>query len=68
MKYYLIDHSANEIEGYQPSLDGSDDNFNFNDDYDDDVKSFSTMFIFLFCFLFQMSRKLEYAFGHDEYL
>ena len=52
MKYYIIDHSANEIEGYQPSLDGSDDNFNFNDDYDDDVKSFSTMFIFLFCFLF----------------
>ncbi|KAL6314970.1 hypothetical protein AAG906_029192 [Vitis piasezkii] len=27
----------NEIEGYQSSLDGSGDNFNFNDDYNDDT-------------------------------
>ena len=42
------------IEGYQSSLDGSDDNFNFNDDYDDNddnAQSFSRMFILLFCFL-----------------
>ena len=52
MKYYIIDHNDNEMEGYQPSLDGRDDNFNFSDDYDDDAQSFSKMFIFLFCFLF----------------
>ena len=34
MKYYIINHSDIEIEGYQSSLDGSDDKFNFNDDYD----------------------------------
>ena len=33
MKYYIINHSDNEIEGYQSSLNGSYDNFNFNDDY-----------------------------------
>ena len=47
MKYYIIDHNDNEMEGYQPSLDGRDDNFNFSDD----AQSFSKMFIFLFCFL-----------------
>ena len=39
------------MEGYQSSLDGSDDNFNFNDGYDDDVQNFSRMFILLFCSL-----------------
>ena len=51
MKYYTINHSDNEMEGYQSSLNGSNDNFNFNDDYDGDVHNFSKMFIFLFCFL-----------------
>ena len=27
----------NKMEGYQSSLDGSEDNFKFNDDYDDDA-------------------------------
>ena len=27
----------NEIEGYQSSLDGSGENFNFNDDYNNDA-------------------------------
>ena len=31
MKHHIINHRDNEIEGYQFSLDGSDDNFNFND-------------------------------------
>ena len=31
MKYYIINHRDNKIEAYQSSLDGSDDNFNFND-------------------------------------
>ena len=52
MKYYMINHSDNEIEGYHSSLDGNDDNFNFNDDYDDNAQNFSWMFIFLFCYLF----------------
>ena len=47
MKYYIINHSDIEIEGYQSSLDGSDDNFNFNDDYDNDVQNFLRMFIYL---------------------
>ena len=29
------------MEGHQCSLDGSDDNFNFNDDYDNDAQNFS---------------------------
>ena len=37
MKYFIINHSDNEMEGYQSSLDGSDSNFNFNDDCDDDA-------------------------------
>ena len=37
MKYYIISHSDNEMEGYQSSFDGSDDHFNFNKDYDDDA-------------------------------
>ena len=52
MKYYIINHSDDEMEGYQSSLKGSDGNFNFNDDYDDDAQSFSKMFILLFWFLF----------------
>ena len=32
MKYYIINHSDNEMEDYQYSLGESDDNFNFNDD------------------------------------
>ena len=51
MKYYIIDHRENELEDYQSSLNGSDDNFNFNDEYDDDAQSFSRMFILLFRFL-----------------
>ena len=50
MKYYIINHSDNEREGYQSSLNGSYDNFNFNDDY---AQNFFWMFILLFCFLFQ---------------
>ena len=53
MDYYIMNHSDNEIEGYQSNLDGSDDNFTFNDDYDDDdAQSLSKMFILLFYFLF----------------
>ena len=48
----MINHSDNEIEGYHSSLDGNDDNFNFNDDYDDNAQNFSWMFIFSFCYLF----------------
>ena len=51
MKYYIINHSDNEMEGYQSSLDGIDDNFNFSDDYDN-VQSFFRTFILIFCFLF----------------
>ena len=40
MKYYNINHKNNEMKGYQSSLDGSDDNFHFNDDYNDDAKDF----------------------------
>ena len=54
MKYYIINHSDNVMEGHQPSLDRSDDNFNFNDDYDDDVQSFSrcpfSYFVFYYDF------------------
>ena len=32
-----IEEDDNEMEGYQSSLDGSDDNFNLNDDYNDDA-------------------------------
>ena len=32
-----IEEDDNEMEGYQSSLDKSNDNFNFNDDYNDDV-------------------------------
>ena len=32
-----IEEDDNEMEGYQSSLDGSDDNFNFNNDYKDDA-------------------------------
>ena len=49
MKYYIINHTDNEMEGYQSSLDGSDDNFNFNDDWNDDAQSIYRMFILLFC-------------------
>ena len=51
MKYYIMDHSDNKMENHQSSLDGNDDNFNFNDHYDDDAQSFFEMFILLFCFL-----------------
>ena len=34
MKYYIINHRDNKMEGYQSSLHESDDNFNF---YDDDA-------------------------------
>lgn len=37
MKYYIIDHSDNEMEDYQYSFNASHDNFNFDDDYDDDA-------------------------------
>ena len=37
IKYYIINHRDNKMEGYQSSLDGSNDNFNFNNEYDDDV-------------------------------
>ena len=54
MKYYIINHSDNGMESHQPSLDRSDDNFNFNDDYDDDVQSFSrcpfSYFVFYYDF------------------
>ena len=33
------------MEGYQSNLDGSDNNFNFNDDYDNDAQSISRMFV-----------------------
>ena len=36
MKYYIINHRDDKMDDYQSSLDGSDNNFNFNDDYDDD--------------------------------
>ena len=52
MKYYIIDHSDSEMKGYQSSLDGSDNNFDFNDDHDDNAQSFSRMFILLFCFFY----------------
>ena len=32
-----IEEDDTEMEGYQSSLDGSDDNFNFNNDYNDDA-------------------------------
>lgn len=48
----MINHSNNEREDYEYSLDGSDNNFNFNNDYNDDVQSFSRTFIPLFYFLF----------------
>ena len=32
-----IEEDDNEMEGYQSSLDGSDENFNLNDDYNDDA-------------------------------
>ena len=32
-----IEEDDNEMEGYQSSLDESDDNFNFNDDYNGDA-------------------------------
>ena len=32
-----IEEDDNEMEGCQYSLDGSDDNFNFNNDYNDDA-------------------------------
>ena len=51
MEYYIINHRDNEMEGYQYSLNGRYDNFNFNDDYDDDAQSFFRMFIILFCLL-----------------
>ena len=50
MKYYIINHSGNEMDGYQSNLDGSNDNFNFND-YDDGSQSFFRMLILLFCLL-----------------
>ena len=50
MKYYIMDRRDNEMEDYRFSIDGSGDNFNFNDDYDDDAQSFSRMFILLFAF------------------
>ena len=52
MKYCIINYRDNEMKGYQSSLDGSDDNFNFNDDYDDVAQSFFRMFILLFWLLF----------------
>ena len=33
----IEEEDDNEMEGYQSSLDGSDDNFNFNNDYNDDA-------------------------------
>ena len=59
MKYYIIDHSDSEMKGYQSSLDGSDNNFDFNDDHDDNAQSFSRMFILLFCFFILIFRFLE---------
>ena len=53
MECYIINHGDNEMESYQSSLNGSDDNLNFNDDYDD-AQSFSKMVILLF--------------GQDEFL
>ena len=32
MKHSIINHSDNEMKGYQTSLDGINDDFNFNDD------------------------------------
>ena len=52
MKYYIINHSDNEMEGYQSSPNRWDDKSIFYDEYGDDAKSFSKMFILLFCFLF----------------
>ena len=46
MKYYFINHRDDKMEGYQFSLNGSDDDFNFNDD----AQNFSRMVILLFCF------------------
>ena len=37
MHYYFINQNDNEMESYQSSFDGSDDNFNFYDDYDGGV-------------------------------
>ena len=59
MKYYIINHRYDKMEGYQSSLDGSDDNFNFNDDYDNDAQTFSRMFNLLFCFFIWLFRCLK---------
>ena len=37
MKYHIINHNDYKMKSYQPSLDESDDNFNFNDNYDEDL-------------------------------
>ena len=37
MKYYIINHRDNKMEGYQANLDGSNNDFNFNNNYDDDA-------------------------------
>ena len=39
MIYYIINHNTYETEGCQSSVDGSDNNFNFNDDYVTEPKS-----------------------------
>ena len=52
MKYYIINHRDNEIEGHQSNLDRNDNNFNFNDDYDDDAQNFFKMFILFFHFYY----------------
>ena len=59
MKYYIINHRDNEMEGYQSSFDESDDNLNFNDDYDDDAQNFFTMFILSFCFFIMIFRCMK---------
>ena len=47
------------MEGYQSSLYGSDDNFNFNYDNDDDAQNFFKMFNLLFYFIFLFFRCLK---------
>ena len=59
MKYYIINHRDNKMEGYQSSLYRSDDNFNFNYDNNDDAQNFFRMFNLLFYFIFLFFRCLK---------
>ena len=69
MECYIINHGDNEMESYQSSLNGSDDNFNFNDDYDDAQTSLRWSFsYFVFYSNFYMFGKFECVFGQDEFL